>query len=146
MKNWCLWTVALEKTLKSLLDSKEIKPINPKGNQLWIFIGRTDAEAEAPILWPLYANSRLIRKDPDTGKDWRQEEKVTTENWDGWVVSLARWTWVWVNSGSWLWTGGLVCCSPWGCKEVDMTEQLTTTMISFTKCGSLLLLSMPWLS
>ena len=79
-KNWCIWTVVLEKTLESPLDCKEIKSVNPKGNQLWIFIGRTDAEAEAPILWPLYANSRLIRKDPDTGKDWKELEKGTTED------------------------------------------------------------------
>ena len=80
LKNWCFRTVVLEKTLESLLDSKEIKPINPKGNQLWIFIGRTDAEAEAPILWPPEVKSLLIGKDPDAGKDWRQEEKVTTED------------------------------------------------------------------
>ena len=79
-KNWCFWTVVLEKTLESPLDCKEIKPINPKGNQSWIFIGRTDAEAEAPILWPPEVNSRLIRKDPDAGKNWRQEGKGMTEN------------------------------------------------------------------
>ena len=78
-KNWCFSTVVLEKTLESSLDSK-IKPVNPKGNQSWIFIGRTDAEAEAPILWAPDGKSRLIRKDLDTGKDWRQEEKGTTED------------------------------------------------------------------
>ena len=72
--------MVLEKTLESPLDYKEIKPVNPKGNQPWIFIGRTDAKAEAPILWPPDAKSQLIRKDPDVGKDWRQEEKGTTEN------------------------------------------------------------------
>ena len=77
-KNWCFQTVALEKILKSLLDSKEIKPVNPKGNQPWIFIGRTDAEVEAPILWPPDVKNWLIRKDIDTGKDWRQEEKEAT--------------------------------------------------------------------
>ena len=76
LKNWCLWTVALEKTLKSLLDSKEIKPVNPKGNQPWIFIGRTDAETEAPILWAPDAKSWLTGKDPNAGKNWRQEEEV----------------------------------------------------------------------
>ena len=80
IKNWCFWTVVLEKTLESPLDCKEIQPVQPKGNQSWIFTGRTDAEAEAPILWPLYANSRLIRKDPDTGKDWKELEKGTTED------------------------------------------------------------------
>ena len=79
-KNWCFQTVVLEKTLESLLGSKEIKPINPKGNQPWIFIGRTDVETEAPILWPPDAKSRFTGKDPDAGKDWRQEEKGTTED------------------------------------------------------------------
>ena len=79
-KNWRFWTVVLKKTLESPLDCKEIKPVNPKGNQSWIFIGRTDAEAEAPILWPPDAKSCLFRKDPDAGKDWRREEKQTTED------------------------------------------------------------------
>ena len=79
-KNWCFWTVVLEKTLESLLNSKEIKAVNPKGNQPWIFIGRTNAEAEAPILWPPDSRSQLIRRDADAGKDWRQEEKGTTED------------------------------------------------------------------
>ena len=74
-KNWCFWTVVLEKTLEGPLDSTEIKPVNLEGNQRWIFIGRTDAEAEAAILWPANERSRLIRKDPDAGKDWRQKEK-----------------------------------------------------------------------
>ena len=80
LKNWCFWTVVLEKTLKSPLDCKEIQPVNPKENQSWIFIGRTDAEAETLILWPSDAKNWLIRKDPDAGKDWRQEEKGTTED------------------------------------------------------------------
>ena len=80
LKNWCLWTVVLEKTLESPLDSKEIKSVNPKGNQPWIFIGRTDAEAAAPILWPPEEKSQVIRKDPDAGKDWRLEEKGKTED------------------------------------------------------------------
>ena len=80
LKNWCFWTVVLEKTLESPLDCKEFKPVNPKENQSWIFIGRTDAEAETPILWPPDAKSWFSRKDPDAGKDWRQEEKRTTEN------------------------------------------------------------------
>ena len=79
-KNWCFWTVLLEKTLGSPLDCKEIKPANPKGNQSWIFIGRTGVEAEAPVLWSPDVKSQLIRKDPDAGKDWRQEEKGTTED------------------------------------------------------------------
>ena len=88
-KSWCFWTVLLEKILESLLDSKEIKPVNPKRNESWIFIGRTDAEAEAPIFWPPDRKSWLIRKDPDSGKDCRQEEKGTTEDriigWHHWL-------------------------------------------------------------
>ena len=78
LKNWCFWTVVLEKTLKSPLDCKEIQPVNPKGNQSWVFIGRTDAEAETPILWPPDEKNWLIWKAPDAGKDWRREEKGTT--------------------------------------------------------------------
>ena len=95
-KNRCFWTVVLEKTLESLLDYKEIQPVNPKGDQSWVFIGRTDAKAETPILWPPPAKSWLIGKDSDAGRDWGQEEKGTT---------LTQWMWVWVNSGSWWWTG-----------------------------------------
>ena len=175
-KNWCFWTVVLEKTLESPLDCKKIQSVNPKGNQSWIFIGRTDAEA--PVLWSFVAKSQFIRKEPDAGKDWRQEEKGMTEDkmvgwhhwlnghefeqtpvdgygqgslaccsplgfkesdktvteqqkaylwligkrpwcWerlkvggegddrgqDGWMTSLTQWTWIWVNSGSWWWTG-----------------------------------------
>ena len=80
LKNWCFWTVVLEKTLQSPLDYKEIQPVNLKGNQSWIFIGRTDAKAETPALWPPDVKSWLIGKDPDTGKDWGQEEKGTTED------------------------------------------------------------------
>ena len=86
-KNWCFWTVVLEKTLESTLDCKEIKSVNPKGNQFWTFIGRTDAET--PILWPPDVKSRLLRKDPDAGKDWGQEEKGTIEDemvgWNHWI-------------------------------------------------------------
>ena len=88
-KNWCFWTVVLEKTLESPLDSKEIKPVNPIGNQSWISIGRTDVEADAPILWPPDAKNWLIRKDPDARQDWRQEEKGMTEDeivgWHHWL-------------------------------------------------------------
>ena len=105
LKNWCFWTVVLEKTLESPLDCKEVQPVNPKGNQSWIFIGRTDAGAEAPVLWPPHVKCWLTGKDPDAGKDWRQEEKRTTERWDGWMASLSWWTWVWASSRSWWWTG-----------------------------------------
>ena len=103
-KNWCFWTVVLENIVETSLDCKEIQPVNPKGNQLWIFIGRADAKAEAPLCWPPDVKSRFIWKDPDAGTDWRQEEKGVT-GWDGWMASPTRWTWVWVNSGSWWWTG-----------------------------------------
>ena len=124
-KNWCFWTVVLEMTLESSLDCKEIKPVNPKGNQSWIFIGRTDAEA--PILWPPDAKSWLTRKDPDVGKDWRQEEKGTTEDemvgqhhrLDGQESEQVPG----VGDGQ----GGLVCCSPWGLRESDTTEWLNWT-------------------
>ena len=104
-KNRCFSTVVLEKTLESPLDYKEIQPVYPKEDQPWLFIGRTDAEAESPILWPPDAKSWLIWKDPDAGRDWRQEEKGW--GWDGWMESpsMTWWTWVWVNSRSWWWTG-----------------------------------------
>ena len=103
-KNWCFWTVALEKTLESPLNCKEIQPVLPKGDQSWVFIGRTDIEAETPILWPPHAKSWLIGKGPNVGRDWGQEEKGMTEG-DGWTATPTQWTWVWVNSGSWYWTG-----------------------------------------
>ena len=107
LKNWCFWTVVLEKTLEWPLDCKEIQPVHPQGNQSWIFIGRTDAEDETPILWQPDVKSWLIGKDPDAGKDWRWEEKGTAKGWDGWMVSPTQWTWVWVSSGSQWWTGKL---------------------------------------
>ena len=104
-KNWCFWAMVLEKTLESPLNCKKIKLVRSKGNQSWIFIGRTDAEAETPILWPPEAKSWLIRKDPNAEKDWGQEEKGTTENEMVGLAAPTRWTWVWVSSGSWWWTG-----------------------------------------
>ena len=98
------FALVLEKPFESPLDCKEIKPVNPKGNQTWIFIGRTDAEVDPPVLWPSDAKNWLIGKDPDAGKDRRQEEKGTSQN---------LWTWVSVSSGCWWWTGSLACCSPW---------------------------------
>ena len=87
-KNWCFWTVVLEKSLESPLDSKEIQPVHPKGDQSWVFIGRTDIEAKTPILWPPDAKSWLIWKNPDAGKDWRQEEKGMTE--DEWLDAITN--------------------------------------------------------
>ena len=99
LKNWWFWTVVLEKTLESPLGSKEIKPVHPKGNQSWIFIGRTDAEV--PILWPSDEKNWLIGKDPDVGNDWRQEGKGMTREWDGCMASPRWWTSVWASSQSW---------------------------------------------
>ena len=117
----------LEKTLESPLDCKEIQPVHPKGNQSWIFIGRTDTEAETSILWPPDVKNWLIGKDPDAGKDWRQREKGTTEDkMVGWHHQLNGHEFEstpGVGNGQ----GGLVCCSPWGCKESDMTERLNWT-------------------
>ena len=120
-KNWGFWTVVLEKTLESALDSKEINPVNPKRNQSWIFIGRTDAEAETPILWLPDAKSQLIGKDPDVGKDWGHEEKEATED------EMVKWHHR-LNGHEFEQTPGqsggqrsLGCCSPWGHKKSDMT-------------------------
>ena len=104
-QNWCFWTVALETILESALNCKEIQPVHPKGDQSWIFIERTDAEAEAPILWPPDAKSWLIWKDPDTWERLRAGGEGDDREWDGWMASPTQWTWVWVNSGSWQWTG-----------------------------------------
>ena len=116
-KNWCFWTAVLEKTLESPLDCKEIQPVNPKGNQSWIFIGRTDAEAEAPVLWPLDAKNWLIGKDPDAWQDWRREEKGMTEDKVvGWHHRLnGREFEQALGDGDG--QGSLGCCSPWGRKE-----------------------------
>ena len=127
-KNQCFWTVVLKKTLESPLDCKEIKPVNHRGNQSWIFVGRMDAEAEAeaPLLWPPDAKNWLTGKECDAGEDWRQEEKVMTEDeMVGWMASPTQWTWVWAVSGNSDGQGSLACCSPWGCKESDMIEQLS---------------------
>ena len=126
-QNWCFWTVVLEKTLGSPLDCKEIQTVHPKGVQSWVFIGRTDVEAETPILWPPDAKSWLIWKDSDAGKDWGQEEKGTTEDeMVGWHHRLSGHGFGWtlgVGDGQ----GGLACCGPWGRKESDMTQWLNWT-------------------
>ena len=128
LKNWCFCTVVLEKTnLESPLDCKETQPVHLKGDQSWVFIGRTDVEAETPILWPPHAKSWLIGKDSDAGRDWGQEEKGTTEDeMAGWHHRHNGHGFGWtpgVGDGQ----GGLVCCSPWGRKESDMTERLNWT-------------------
>ena len=131
LKNWCFWAVVLEKTLESPLDCKEIQLVHPEGDQSWVFIGRTDVEAETPVLWPPDAKSWLIWKDPDAGKDWGQEEKGTTEDeMVGWHHRLSGHGFGWaqgVGDGQ----GGLVCYSLWGCKELDTTERLNWTELNW---------------
>ena len=132
-KNWCFWTVVLEKTLESPLDCKEIQPVHPKGDQSWGFIGRTDAEAETPILWPPDAKSWLIGKDPSAGRDWGQEEKGTTKDeMAGWHHRLDGHEFEWtpgVGDGQ----GDLACCDLWGHKEWDRTERLNWTELNRPK-------------
>ena len=127
-KNWCFWTVVLEKTLTSPLDCKEIQPVHSKVDQSWVFIGRTDAEAETPVLCPPHAKSWLIGKDSDAGRDWGQKEKGTTED------EMAQWH-HWLNGRESEWTlgvgdgqGGLACSNSWGRKESDRTERLNWTV------------------
>ena len=126
-KNWCFWTVVLEKTLESPLDCKEIQPVHSKGDQPWDFFGRNDAEAETPVLWPPHAKSWLIGKNFDAGRDWGQEEKGTTED------EIAGWHHL-LNGHEFEWTpgvgdgqGGLACCDSWGRKESDTTDWLNWT-------------------
>ena len=126
-KNWCFWIVMLEKTLESPLDCKEIQPVHSKGDQPWVFIGRTDVHAETPVLWPPHVKSWLIGKGPDAGKDWRQEEKGTPED------EMAGWH-HWLDGHEFEWTlgvgdgqKGLACCDSWGSKELDTTERLKWT-------------------
>ena len=114
LKNWRFWIVVLEKTLESSLDSKEIKPVNPKGNQPWIFFGRTDAEAEATILWPTWCEEPIHCKRHWCWETLRAGGEGADRRWDSWMASLTQWTWDWANSRRWWRTGSLVCCSPWG--------------------------------
>ena len=132
-KNWCFQTVVLEKTLKSPLDCKEIQPVHPKRDQSLMFIGRTDAEAETPVLWPPDVKNWLTGIDPDVGKDWRQEEKGMTEyemvGWHHWLDALEFEQALGVGNGQ----GSLVCYSPWGLKESDTTDWLNWTDCPFSK-------------
>ena len=126
-KKWCFWTVMLEKTLESPLDWKEIQPVHPKGDQSWVFIGRTDAEAETPVLWPPDTNSWLIWKDPDCWERLTARGEGDDRGWDGWMALLTQRTWVWVNSGSWWWTGKPGVLPSMGLQRVGhdwATEQL----------------------
>ena len=124
-KNWCFWTLVLEKILHNPLEFKEIKPVNPKGNQSWIFIGRTDAEAEILILWPPDAKNWLLEKTLKLGKI----EGGRRRGWQRmrWLDGITDSMDISLCSGSWLWRGSLVCCSPWGRKELDTMEQLNWT-------------------
>ena len=125
LKNWFFWTLVLEKNLERPFDSKESQPVHPKGDQSWVFIGRTDIEAEAPILWPPDAEGWLIWKCPGAGKDWRQEEKGE---------SPTQWTWVWVVFGSWWWTGrpGVLQFIGWQRVWHDWATELNSTDSWFT--------------
>ena len=127
-KNWCFWTVVLEKTLESPLDCKEIQPLHSERDPSWVFFGRNDAKAETPVLWPPHAKSWLIGRDSDAGKDWGQEEKGMTEDeMAGWHHRLDGLEFEWtpgVGDGQ----GGLACCSSWGRKESDTTEWLNGWM------------------
>ena len=131
IKHWCFWTVVLEKTLESPLDCKAIQPVYPKINPAWIFIGKTDVEAETPILWPPDVKNWLSGKDSDAGKDWKQEEKGMTDDekvgWHHWLDGCES-EWIpGVGDGQ----GGLECCDSWGCKESDTTERLNWTETAF---------------
>ena len=139
-KNWCFWTAVLEKTLESLLDCKEIQPIHPKGDQSWVFIGRTDAEAEIPVPGPPYVKNWLTGKDPDAGGGGAglgPGGEGDNRGWDGWMASPTRWTWVWVNSGSWWWTGrpGVLRMIPGGTNNRTRLSNWTdwTDITSFLK-------------
>ena len=123
-KNWCFWTVVLEKTLQSPLDNNEIKPVHPKGNQSWIFIGRTDAEAETPIFWPSDASYWLIGKRPWCWERLKAGGAGANRGWGGWMASPTQWTWVWVNYRSRWWTGRPGVLQSMGSKASDTAEWL----------------------
>ena len=144
LKNWRFWTVLLKKTLESPLDCKEIQPVHSKGHQPWVFIGRTGAKAETPILWPPNVKSWLIGKDSDAGRDWGQEEKGTSEN------DMAGWH-HWLNGRESEWTpgvgdeqGGLACCDSWGRKESDTTEQLKWTELNCAVVWAFVAIAFLW--
>ena len=135
-KNWCFWTVVLEKALESPLDCKEIQPVHPEGNHSLIFIGRTDAEAETPILWPPHAKNWLIVKKKKTLILGKTEGRTEWDDrgWDGWMASPTQWTWVWVNSRSWWWTGRPGMLQSMGLQRVghDWVTELNWTQYLFT--------------
>ena len=124
LKNWCFWTVVLEKSLESPLDCKEIQPVHPKGDQSWVFIGGPDVKAETLILWATWCRELTHLKRPWCWERLRAGGEGDDRWWDGWMASLTQWTWVWVDSGNW-W-----CCGSWGCKESDTTEWLNWTKLN----------------
>ena len=128
LKNWCFWAAVLEKTLESLLNCKETKPVHPKGDQSWIFIGRTDAEAETPILWLPDRKNWLFRKDPDAKKDWKQEKGTTEDEMVGWHHWLNGHQFEQALGDGWG-QGSLECYCPWGRKESDTTEWLNNNKV-----------------
>ena len=135
MKNWCFWTVVLEKTPESPLDCKEIQPVHSEGNQPWVFFGGTDAKAEAPVVWPPHVKSWLIGKDSDAGGVGGTGDR-RRRGWQRmrWLDGINQWTWVWVNSRNWWWQGSLACCDSWVCKESD-TERLSWNELNWTEPG-----------
>ena len=144
-KNWCFWTVVLEKTLESPLDCKETQPVHSKADQSWVFFGRTDAKAETPVLWPPHVKSWLIGKDSDSGRDWRQEEKGTTEGgmagWHHWLDGReSEWT-PRVGNGQ----GSLACYYSWGRKESDTTERPNWTELTSNSKGNFHLIANKWI-
>ena len=138
LKNWCFWTVVLEKTLESPLDCKEIQPVHPKGDQSWVFVGRTDVEAETPVLWPPDVKSWLIWKDPDAGKDWRQEKRMTEDEMVGWHHWLGGHEFE-QALGAGEGQGSLACCSSWGLQRVGhclaSKQQLVQVSLTLKKYG-----------
>ena len=134
-KNWCFWTVVLEKTLQSPLDCKEIQPVHSKGNQYWTVFGRTDAEAEAPILWATWCEELIHWKRPWCWERLKVGGEGDSRGWDGWMASLTQWTWVWANSGSWWWwTGRPGVLQSMGLQRVgDTTERLNWTELTWTE-------------
>ena len=129
LKNWCFWIVVLEKTVESPLDCKKIQPVHPRGDQSWVFIGKTDVETETPILWPLDAKNWLTGKDPDAGKRLKAGEG--DNSWDGWTASPMWWTWVWVGFRSWWWTGKLGMLQSMG-SQSDTTEWLKWIELNYS--------------
>ena len=135
-KNWCFWTVVLKKTLESPLDCKEIQPVHPKGDQSWVFIGRTGAEAEAPVLSPPVVKNWLIGKDPDAGKDWWQKKRAAEDEMVGWHHRLSGHEFEQTPGDS---EGeGLWCCSPWGHKESDTIEQKQNDLMLLLFCRNII--------